>query len=203
MSVGPARLIDGDGRAFRVVAFAGNVLVAEHGGMTLKVLHHIERTQDWRADSIPGFAVELENPRDVIAQWPDADDIVGVHAVDEVPDSSFFEVWTFADRRVQIDIPKARNIWRDQMRRAREPLLAALDVDYLRADENGDELMKRDVMARKKELRDVTREAAIERAETPDELKRCWPSCLGDRPVGVLGTSCQRIAERTERCGCL
>jgi hypothetical protein len=103
--------------------------------------------------------------------------------VNELPDSGFFEAWTFADSRVQIDMSKARDIWRDRMRNASERLLAALDVDYLRADEGGDELMRRDVMARKRELRDVTRDAAIERAETPDELKRCWPSCLGDRPA--------------------
>ncbi len=79
---------------------------------------------------------------------------------------------------LDIDMSKARDIWRDRMRLARAPLLTALDIEYMRADEAGDVARKREVALQKQSLRDVTADPAIEAARTPDDLKAVWPPVL-------------------------
>jgi hypothetical protein len=69
----------------------------------------------------------------------------------------------------------ARETMRVYIRRARAPLLTALDGEYLRADETGNEAAKRDVALRKQVLRDLTGLSAIDNATTPDELRAVWP----------------------------
>lgn len=69
-----------------------------------------------------------------------------------------------------INMDKAREIKRDQFRRERAPLLSALDIEYQKADEQGDELGKASLVGQKQALRDVTRNSAIDAAETPDQL---------------------------------
>lgn len=67
------------------------------------------------------------------------------------------------------DMPKAREIHRKKMRDAREPKLAALDVEQLRG---------RNVEAQKQALRDVTSDPRIDAATTVEELKAAWPEIL-------------------------
>lgn len=81
----------------------------------------------------------------------------------------------------RIDMSKARELWRAEMRRMRAPQLVALDVAYMRADEANDTAIKASIATQKKELRDVTRDVAIEAAQTPEDLRRVWPTCLGAR----------------------
>ena len=56
--------------------------------------------------------------------------------------------------------------------------MAALDIDYQRADEAADVARKREVVRRKQALRDVTDDPAIEAAQTPEELKAAIPAAL-------------------------
>lgn len=100
-----------------------------------------------------------------------------IDKVDIPIDKTFRLAWTLD---LSVDMQKARNIWRDKMRRARAPLLSALDVDYQRADEMGDSESKILVASKKQELRDVTSISSIEDAQTPDALKEIWPECLGE-----------------------
>lgn len=76
-------------------------------------------------------------------------------------------------------MPTAREIHRDKLRRARAPHLESLDVAYLRAGEENDTLTQREIAAKKKALRDVTDDPAIEAATTVEELKTIWPLGLG------------------------
>lgn len=69
------------------------------------------------------------------------------------------------------DMPKAREIHRRMLRHARAPLLAALDVEAMRADEGRNTTRKAEVAAEKQRLRDVTAAPEIEAAKTIDELK--------------------------------
>lgn len=95
---------------------------------------------------------------------------------EDVPtDRTFREAWK---PDLTLDMDRARDIWRDKMRAAREPLLAALDIEYQRADERGDTGAKADVVSRKQALRDVTDDPAIDAAQTPEDLKAVWPDCL-------------------------
>ena len=77
---------------------------------------------------------------------------------------------------ITVNMSKARDLWRDKIRAAREPLLATLDVLYQRTLEAGFDAS--DVVARKQALRDVTADPAIDAAQTLDELKAVWPAIL-------------------------
>lgn len=76
------------------------------------------------------------------------------------------------------DMEKCRNIHKDRLRELRKPKLAALDVAYSRADENGDAVRKREIAAQKQSLRDVTNAPEIQAAKTIEELKGAVPSVL-------------------------
>jgi hypothetical protein len=76
---------------------------------------------------------------------------------------------------VTVDMTKAREIWRNKIREARAEKLKALDVQYQRADEEGDADAKAAVVAKKKALRDAPADPAIDAATTVEELKKVWP----------------------------
>lgn len=92
----------------------------------------------------------------------------------------FRNAWKFdfLNSAVTTDMPKARNIHRDRIRSAREAKLAQLDVDYMRADEQGNNSLKALIAAEKQALRDLPSSPAIDTASTPEELKATWPAIL-------------------------
>jgi len=84
-------------------------------------------------------------------------------------DRTFRGAWQFSGDAVEVDMIKARDIHRDNLRADRAPLLEALDVDYMKSlEQNGDTAS---VVAQKQALRDVTADPRIESATTPDDLK--------------------------------
>lgn len=88
---------------------------------------------------------------------------------DTIPsDRTFRNAWK---RDLTVDMPKAREIVKAKLRVDRAPLLAALDVEYMRALEQGDKATEADVVARKQALRDATDDPAIVDAKTPEDLK--------------------------------
>jgi len=68
---------------------------------------------------------------------------------------------------IQIDFAKAQVITKDRLRAERAPLLAALDIEFQRAVENGAEIAA--IVAEKNRLRDITNLA--DAATTLDELR--------------------------------
>jgi hypothetical protein len=72
---------------------------------------------------------------------------------------------------IQIDMAKAIEIQRNRIRALREPLLAALDVEFMRAVERGDQAEQARVVAGKQRLRDLTNDPRLTAAQTVDELK--------------------------------
>ena len=82
---------------------------------------------------------------------------------------------------ISINMNKARDIHREKVREARNPKLAAKDVEFQRALETGADTSA--IVADKQALRDAPAAAAIEAATTPDELKASWDAeLLGDSP---------------------
>ena len=82
---------------------------------------------------------------------------------------------------ININMTKAREIHREKVRQARNPKLAAKDVEFQRALETGADTAA--IVAAKQALRDAPASAAIEAATTPDELKASWDAeLLGDSP---------------------
>lgn len=119
-----------------------------------------------------------------ISQWPKErqDQVVSWQPFpdDVLPaDRHFRNAWVaHPDKGIDVDMAKARNIQRDRLRDERAPLLAALDIEYQRADEVQDAVAKRAIAVKKQALRDVTDDPAIEAAQTPEALKAVMPDVL-------------------------
>ncbi len=83
------------------------------------------------------------------------------------------------------DMEAARAIHRDMIRRARAPLLEALDAEVAKSSERtrGVGVIKAltQVYNRKQALRDATKDPRIDKAKTIQELKAAWPEVLGPK----------------------
>lgn len=73
---------------------------------------------------------------------------------------------------------KALEIKKDMIRAERAPLLAALDIEMMRAIESGNSAKQAEIAAKKQALRDVTKDPVLTQAKTPDELKAAKPKAL-------------------------
>lgn len=102
------------------------------------------------------------------------------------PAADFRNAWVTQGNRVVHDMPKARDILRDRLRAERVPLLAALDVEYQRADETADATAKGLAIAEKQALRDAPANPAIDLAMTVDELKSLTLDALTVTPIAVV-----------------
>jgi hypothetical protein len=107
--------------------------------------------------------------------------------VDDTTDRTFRNAWKDdGGSKPGTDMPKARNIHRERLRAMRAPLLEALDIEDMRAVEEGllsptpnvNLAKRRDIAARKQALRDVTADPGIEAAQTPEQLKAVIPVAL-------------------------
>ena len=78
------------------------------------------------------------------------------------------------------DMDAAKNIHKINIRSAREPLLAKLDVDYQRALETSADT--KEIVAKKQALRDAPNVSAITNASDVNDLINQWDS-------SILGTS--------------
>lgn len=140
-----------------------------------------------RADggvSLSGFTGTVGEMEAFLARWASSARSVWLPATiesfsGELPgDRSFRNAWEADGANVAVNMVKARSIHRDRMRALRRPLLEALDVEYQKADEQGDHTKKREIAARKQILRDVTANSAIDSATTPEQLAAVWPEVL-------------------------
>jgi hypothetical protein len=99
----------------------------------------------------------------------------------ELPqDRAFRNAWELNDT-VEINLEKAKEIHKNNIRAARNPLLAELDIQFQRALESGSDTSE--IVAKKIALRDATIDAKISLATTPEELKAAWnEELLGSSP---------------------
>lgn len=77
---------------------------------------------------------------------------------------------------------KAKEMVKEGLRTAREPLLKELDVQFMRAVETGNTKLQAEIASKKQELRDVTNLPEIKAANTTVELREAWPDIL--KPQG-------------------
>lgn len=94
-------------------------------------------------------------------------------------DIYFREAWELENSTLSVNINKAKNVHIDNFRAFRKPLLAALDVEFMRAVESGDSTRQSEIAAQKQALRDVT---TVELPNTLEGIKATWPSILGSNP---------------------
>ena len=82
---------------------------------------------------------------------------------------------------IKIDMEKAREIHKANIREARAPKLTELDVQFQRALETG--ASTTDIVAKKQALRDAPANSIITSANSEAELKAQWDtSILGSSP---------------------
>ena len=75
-----------------------------------------------------------------------------------------------------VNLDKAKAIWKDKWREARKPLLASLDIEFMKAVETADTEKQAEIASKKQALRDVTQAEIV--GNTPEEIKSVWPSVL-------------------------
>jgi len=78
---------------------------------------------------------------------------------------------------ITIDIAKAKDVWKDKIRVARKPALEKLDVDFVKAQEQGNSTTQ--IITDKNTLRDLPDQ--VDTATTVDEIKAVWNDMLGDK----------------------
>ena len=81
---------------------------------------------------------------------------------------------------IKTDMAKAREIHKTNIRNARAPKLAELDVEFQKALETG--ASTTDIVAKKQALRDAPADSDIDSAADTDTLKAQWKT-------DILGTS--------------
>ena len=90
---------------------------------------------------------------------------------------TFRDAWTAGanpeDGIISVNMDKAKDIWRDKIRRARESELAKLDAAFMKALETGADTTA--IVAQKQALRDAPSHPDIDAATTPAELKAVQP----------------------------
>jgi hypothetical protein len=79
-------------------------------------------------------------------------------------------------RMIIVNPDKAKAIWKDKWREARKPLLASLDIEFMKAVETADTEKQAEIASKKQALRDVTQTEIV--GNTPEEIKAVWPSVL-------------------------
>tara|TARA_B100002019_G_scaffold207590_1_gene180318 strand:- start:2560 stop:2823 length:264 start_codon:yes stop_codon:yes gene_type:complete len=80
-----------------------------------------------------------------------------------------------------IDMAKAREIHKTNIRNARTPKFAELDIEFQKALETG--ASTTDIVSKKQALRDAPADSGIAAASDTDALKAQWnTSILGDSP---------------------
>jgi hypothetical protein len=109
--------------------------------------------------SVTTLAVDLDPQEHAAQLLQDANhagwSVLGVNQ-DLPADRAFRGAWDHDGSGVTVDIGKARELTKDRLRIERAPLLAILDVAYMRADEAADAAKKAEVAVQKQVLRDVT-----------------------------------------------
>jgi len=98
-------------------------------------------------------------------------------------DRHFRNAWSLSGSTITEDLTAAKVIFKEKVREARTPLLAAEDVVYMKALEGADTDAQAASVKKKKALRDAPAASAISSADTIAKLKAAWDtSVLGDSP---------------------
>jgi len=100
-------------------------------------------------------------------------------------DRHFRDAWSLSGTTITEDLSAAKQLFKEQIRTARKPLLEAQDVAYMKALEAGDSSAQTTAVNAKTALRDAPAAAAITNADTIAKLKAAWDtSLLGTSPYG-------------------
>jgi len=88
----------------------------------------------------------------------------------------FFDCWEWDDG-CKVNMPKARDLHMNKIRKMRNKELTALDIPFMKALEDGDTDSQATIKTKKQELRDIPQTFDLT-TDTPEELKQKWPEGL-------------------------
>ncbi len=126
------------------------------------------------------FNYETENEAKIRLGVANLDDNLSyrITTKDEIPNDRYFrDAWEDNDK-IQVCITKARAIHLNRLRVIRNAKLGKLDQDYMRADEENDPELKKEIVNKKKALRDLPNTIDLSIAKTLEELKIVMPDIL-------------------------
>lgn len=86
-------------------------------------------------------------------------------------DDVFFEAWKLINDTIIIDLEKSKEIHRNILRQERTKLFSDLDIQFMRAIEQGDTIKQQEISTKKQKLRDLPSHSAIQSASTTAELR--------------------------------
>jgi hypothetical protein len=118
------------------------------------------------ATCIPTGEISIESvlakdvPQGRGARIVNAEDLPNEH-------QDYYDAWEMDATSVTVNLAKAKELTKDRLRAERTPLLAAQDVAFQRALEEGTDTSA--IVAEKQRLRDIT--ALADQAQTLDELR--------------------------------
>ena len=96
-------------------------------------------------------------------------------------DRTFRNAWKQNSKVIETDMTKAKEIHKTNIRNARTPKLAELDIEFQKALETSSSTT--DIVSKKQALRDAPADSAIDSASDEAALKAQWnTSILGDSP---------------------
>jgi len=104
-----------------------------------------------------------------------------IEAADIPSDRIFRDAWSKNGTTIDVDMPKARLIHMDRIRKVRDEELDKTDQELLRAIEDGEDIVP--IKDRRQKLRDIPQDFDLETAATPEELKELWPPELLNKLV--------------------
>ena len=78
---------------------------------------------------------------------------------------------------ITIDINKAKEVWKDKIRNARKSALEKLDIDFIKAQEQGNDIAS--IVATKQLLRDLP--SQVDTANSITEIKAVWNNLLNTK----------------------
>ena len=132
-------------------------------------------------DGTVSIIIPVGNVNDSIKDVPDG---LSYEIVEDsvIPtDRAFRNAWKQNNKTIETDMAKAREIHKTNIRNARIPKLAELDIEFQKALETG--ASTTDIVSKKQALRDAPADSAIASADTEAKLKAQWnTSILGDSP---------------------
>jgi len=149
-------------------------IVYSHPDGTIAIVHPVINTHPSREE----ITEEEAEQRAWDALPPEAIDPAFVSADDIPKDRTFRNAWICDKGKIEHDLEKCKEMHCDTMRAARAPKLAALDVAYMRALEQGDTAAQKEVVEQKDALRAVTDDPDLASAKTVEAILEVWPECL-------------------------
>ena len=96
----------------------------------------------------------------------------------EVPELLWQEAFEKGNGGVAVNMPKARECARKEIRRLRAPMFPHLDAEWMKATGQKNVLAADAIDAKRQRLRDAPQDPRIEAAQTTDELKALIGDCL-------------------------